>query len=76
MFTGMPCATEVPVLTLALCCGFQRQVDQLELVDLVGELEDELVVDGHAKGAAVGVVEDGDEGLGQLVPQLLLPEVL
>lgn len=57
-------------------CSLERQVDELQLVDLVGELEDEVVVDGEAGGGALGVVEDGDQGLGQLVPELLLPEVL
>lgn len=54
-------------------CGLQGQVDKLQLVDLVGELEDEVVIDGEAEGGALGVIEDGDQGLGQLVPELLLP---
>lgn len=64
------------MLTSTLCRGFQRQVNKLELVDLVCKLKNELVVDGQTERAAVGMVEDGDEGLRQLVPQLLLPQVL
>lgn len=56
--------------------GLQGQVDKLQLVDLVGELQDEVVVDGEPGGGALGVVEDGDQGLGQLVPELLLPQIL
>lgn len=57
-------------------CGLECQANELELVDLVGELKDEVVVNGEAEGGAFGVVEDGDQGLGQLVPQLLLPHIL
>lgn len=54
--------------TSALCGGLETQVDELELVDLIGELEDEDLVELQALLGAAGVVEELDEGVGELVP--------
>jgi hypothetical protein len=56
-----------------LCGGLEGEVDELELVDLVGELEHEHLVELEALGRAGGVVEELDQLVGELVPQLALP---
>jgi len=63
-------------LTIVLCCCAQTQLDQLQLVDLVRKRLDEVLEDGYPlRFALLGVVEF-DESIGELVPQLALPEVL
>ena len=63
-------------LTIVLCCCVQSQLDQLQLVDLVRKGLDEVLEDGYPlRLALLGVVEL-DESIGELVPQLALPEVL
>ena len=59
--------------TFTLCCRLEGQVDELELVDLVGELEDEDLVELEALRGAAGVVEEVDEVVSELMPQLALP---
>lgn len=62
--------------TFALSSRLECQLHELQLVDLVGELEDEDIVEGQALGCAARVAEELDEGIRELVPQLALPEVL
>jgi hypothetical protein len=63
-------------LTIVLCRCVQPQLDQLQLVDLVRKDLDKVLEDGYPlRLALLGVVEL-DESIGELVPQLALPEVL
>src|SRR5690242_21295241 len=62
--------------TLELCRGTQAQCDQLELVDLVCEALDECLEEGYPLLGALRVLEELDELVCQLVPQLPLPVVL
>ncbi len=51
-----------------MCRSFQRKINELQLVDLVGELEDEDLVELEALRATAGVVEELQEGVGKLMP--------
>ena len=62
--------------TLELRGGAEPQSDQLELVDLVGEALDEGLEEGYPLRGALGLLEEVDQLVGQLVPQLALPVVL
>ncbi len=64
------------IRTSTLRRGAQAQRHQLQLVDLVGEAEHEALVDGDALRPAGRVVEVLHQHVGELVPQLALPEVL
>lgn len=59
--------------TFTLRCGLQSKVDKLELVDLVGKLEYEDLVELKPSRGATGVVEELDQLIRELVPQLALP---
>jgi hypothetical protein len=56
-----------------LCCRLERKVDKLELVNLVGELENEDLVELEALRGATRVVEELDQLVCELMPQLPLP---
>lgn len=63
-------------LTVKLGRCFESQVYQLQLVDLIRELEDEDFIKGNSLRGTSRVTEEFDEGIGKLMPQLTLPEVL
>jgi len=65
-----------PQYTFILCRGVEAECDELELVDLVCKRLDELLEEGYPLLGAVWVVEELDELVRQLVPQLALPVVL
>ena len=64
----LPESATKPWATFALCRSFQRKINELQLVDLVGELEDEDLVELEALRATAGVVEELQEGVGKLMP--------
>lgn len=61
--------------TLALSGRLQGQLHELQLVDLVGELEDEDLVEGEALGCTAFVIEELHKSIGELMPQLALPQI-
>ena len=62
--------------TRAELTGSQPQLDQFELVDLVGKGQHEMLEKIQALGPALGRLEEVVERVGELVPQLAIPEVL
>lgn len=62
--------------TRAELTGSQPQLDQFELVDLVSKGQHEMLEKIQALGPALGRLEEVVERVGELVPQLAIPEVL
>lgn len=61
------------MFTFTLCRRLEGKVDELKLVDLVGEFEDEDLVELKALRGASWVVEELDQLVGELMPQFALP---
>lgn len=61
--------------TFALRSSTQSKSNKLKLVDLVREGKDEGAVEGQSLSGALSVVEELYQSIGQLMPQLSLPEV-
>ena len=51
-----------------MCGSLETEIYELELVDLVGKLEDEDLVEVKALIGTGGVVKEVDEGVGELMP--------
>ncbi len=61
--------------TIALRGRAQSQSYKLQLVNLVGESEDEGLVEGQSLRGTLSVVEELYQPIRQLMPQFLLPQV-